>query len=101
MDALQPTPVPQAAPDPAHIAMQEEKVWRDKEEKIKEMTFDVEMKEKDQSVRTEESELIALRDYPLDSLVAADVIAMPKRDELAANGITTVFQLLEWVKQQA
>lgn len=100
MDTPTPAPVPATPIDPAHQAMMEEKLWRDKEEKLKELTFDVEMKEKDQSVRTEESELETLRAFPLDTLAAAGVISTAKRDELAANGIRTFLQLVEWLKQQ-
>lgn len=95
-----PVPTPPPAPDPAHQAMLEEKLWRDQEEKIKELTFDSEMKEKDQSVRLEESELTTLRNYPLDTLAAAGVITNEKRDELAANGVHTFFDLVERLKQQ-
>lgn len=101
MDTPSPAPAPIPPVDPTHQAMLEEKIWRDKEEKLKELTFDAEMKEKDQSVRVEETELESLRAFPLDTLAAAGVISTAKRDELAANGIHTFLQLVEWLKQQS
>ncbi len=84
----------------AQRVMLVEKEWREKEEKLKEATYDQEMKKNNQSVRREEMELMSLENYPLTKLSEAGVISIAKLQELEGEQVRTFEQLVEWVNKK-
>ena len=91
---------PPNAADTERSAMLEEGQWREQEEKIKEVTYDAQMREEDRSVQAQGTELESLRSFPLASLVAAGVMTPAVEEQLRSQEITTLEQLVEWVRQR-
>ena len=95
------TPVPAAPlPEAERQTLLEERDWREKEERIKEVTYDQERIQADQGIRHMQADLSGLEAYPLQKLVGAGVLGEDKAASLAVEGVATIGSLVRWVGER-